>query len=248
MGVCAFVTLAALTSILGACGSRTSVVKNMDLNALMEEAEKKAYLVNQFRAEFVKTRSNSVFNREMKAKGVLVFQKPDKFQLSISGDVSLEVLSNGRIVTVTHDNKDRDVYHVHGERDQAKMADPLMLLIENLGNGGLRRFAVLHSVQVGDTLIAQIDPSNHKNFARVENATLAIDDSGQLKKVSISFKNGDLDETEFLSWNLLAQNDPDILALNSKLDRIKDRETVEEASVGAIDHSSLADAADRSKQ
>ncbi|MBI5250803.1 MAG: outer membrane lipoprotein carrier protein LolA [Desulfomonile tiedjei] len=218
-----FVCLAALISILSACGARTNLTKNMELTALIAEAERKSYLVNQFRTEFVKTRRNSVFDRDMKVKGVLVFQKPDKFQLSISGDVTIEVLSNGRVVTVTHDQKDREVYHVHGERDLSKMADPLMLLIESFGNGGMRRFSVIKSVQMGDTLIAEVDPSNHKDFSRIKNATLAIDDSGQLKKVIINFKNGDLDEIEFKSWNLLAQNDPEIIALNDKLGQQADQ-------------------------
>ncbi len=103
----AFAAFAVLTSILASCGARTTLPKRMELASLIEETEKKAYLVNQFRAEFVKTRRNSVFNREMKVKGVLVFQKPDKFQLSISGDVNMEVLSNGRVITVTHDRKDQ---------------------------------------------------------------------------------------------------------------------------------------------
>lgn len=220
----AFAAFAVLASILVSCGARTSVPKRMELASLIEEAEKKAYLVNQFRAEFVKTRRNSVFNREMKVKGVLVFQKPNKFQLSISGDVNIEVLSNGRVITVTHDQKDQEVFYVHGDRDLSKFADPLMLLIQSLGNGGLRQFAIVKSVQTGDTLITEVQPSNHNDFERVRNVILSMDDSGQLKKVSINFKSGDADETEFKSWNLLAQNDPEILSLNDRLSKLSDQE------------------------
>ncbi len=220
----AFAALAVLTSILMSCGARTSMPKRMELASLIEEAEKKAYLVNQFRAEFVKTRRNSVFNREMKSKGVLVFQKPNKFQLSISGDVNIEVLSNGRVITVTHDQKDQEVFYVHGDRDLSKFADPLMLLIQSLGNGGLRQFSVVKSVQNGDTLITEVQPSNHNDFERVRNVILSMDDSGQLKKVNINFKSGDADETEFKSWNLLAQNDPEILSLNDRLSKLSDQE------------------------
>ena len=226
--VLAIICVAALTSILSACGSKTNTIKNMELTALIAEAEKKAYLVNQFRTEFIKTRRNSVFNRDMKVKGILVFQKPDKFQLSISGDANVDVLSNGRIVTVTHDQKDQEVYRVHGERDLSKMADPLMLLMESMGNGGLRRFTVIKSVQMGNTLITEVDPSNYSAFARVKKATLSIDDSGQLTKVSIDFKNGDVDEIEFKSWTLLAQNDPEIISLNDKLSRIADQASINE--------------------
>lgn len=215
-----FVFLAAYASFLTACGAKMNTSKNLDMAALMDEAEKKAYLVNQFRAEFVKTRRSSVFNHDMTVKGVLLFQKPDKFQLSISGDVNIQVLSNGRIVTVTHDHKDTELYHVHGERDLSKMADPLMQLIESLGNGGMRRFAIINTVQEGNTLIAEIDPSNSPGFARIKNATLAIDDSGNIKKVKINFKNGDVDETEFKSWTLLAQNDPEIVSLNDRLGKL----------------------------
>jgi outer membrane lipoprotein-sorting protein len=220
----AFAALAVLTSILISCGARTNLPKRMELASLIEEAEKKAYLVNQFRAEFVKTRRNSVFNREMRAKGVLVFQKPNKFQLSISGDVNIEVLSNGRVITVTHDQKDQDVFYVHGDRDLSKFADPLMLLIQSLGNGGLRQFSIVESVQTGDTLITEVQPSNQNDFERVRNVILSMDDSGQLKKVSINFKSGDADETEFKSWSLLAQNDPAILSLNDRLSKLSDQE------------------------
>lgn len=225
----AFAAFALLASILVSCGARTNLPKRMELASLIEEAEKKAYLVNQFRAEFVKTRRNSVFNREMRVKGVLVFQKPDKFQLSISGDVNMEVLSNGRVITVTHDQKDQDVFYVHGDRDLSKFADPLMLLIQSLGNGGLRQFSVIKSVQAGDTLITEVQPSNHNDFERVKNAILSIDDSGQLKKVSINFKSGDADETEFKAWTLLAQNDPEILSLNDRLSKLSDQESNQEA-------------------
>jgi outer membrane lipoprotein-sorting protein len=225
----AFAALAVLTSILMSCGARTNLPKRMELASLIEEAEKKAHLVNQFRAEFVKTRRNSVFNREMKVKGVLVFQKPDKFQLSISGDINIEVLSNGRVITLTHDRKHQEVFYVHGDRDLSKFADPLMLLIQSLGNGGLRQFSIVKSMQAGDTLITEVQPSNHNDFERVRNVILSMDDSGQLKKVSINFKSGDADETEFKSWTLLAQNDPEVLSLNDRLSKLSDQESGQEA-------------------
>ncbi len=117
---------------------------------------------------------------------------------------------------------------MHGDRDLSKFADPLMQLIQSLGNGGLRQFAVIKSVQTGDTLITEVQPSNHNDFERVKNAILAIDDSGQLKKVSINFKSGDADETEFKSWTLLAQNDPEILSLNDRLSKLSDQESNQE--------------------
>ena len=229
-----FCLIAILSLFQASCGTRTGPVKNMDLASLLDEAEKKSYLVNQFRTEFVKTRRNSSFKREMTVKGALVFQKPDKFQLSISGDVNVDVLSNGRIVSVVHDQKDQETYQVHGERDLSKMADPVMLLVESLSNGGLRRFKVIRSVQVGDTLVSEIDPSGDNGFGRIAKAVLTINDSGQVEKARIDFKNGDVDEIEFKSWSLLAHNDPEIISLNDKLGKIEARRSNSEVMIESV--------------
>ncbi len=141
----------------------------------------------------------------------------------------MEILSDGRVITVMHDGKDQEVFHLHGARDQSKFADPLMLLVQSYGSGELREFSVIKSVQAGDTLITQVQPSNHNGFEAMKNATLWIDDSGQLKRVSINFKSGDVDETEFKSWMLLAQSDPEILSLNDRLSRLIDQGSNPEA-------------------
>ncbi|AFM25246.1 LolA family protein [Desulfomonile tiedjei] len=212
--------------LLNGCGSK-HLTKNLELGDVINEAEKKSSLIKQFRTEFVKTRRNSVFNREMKAKGVLLFQKPNKFQLTLTGDINVEILSNGKIITMTHDGSDVEVFKIHGERDLSKFADPLMLLIQSVGNGSLRKFSVMKSEQHDDVLTTEIVPSNQNEFERIQSVNLAIMESGEIKKVAIKFKNGDVDETEFASWSLLAQDDPQILSLNQRLNQISENQRYE---------------------
>ncbi len=212
---------------LSGCGSTRNLTKSLELGAVISEAEKKSGLIRQFRAEFVKTRRNSVFNREMHAKGVLLFQKPNKFQLTLTGDIDVEILSNGKIITMTHDRSDVEVFKIHGERDLSKFADPLMLLIQSVGNGSLRKFTVVRSEQHDDVLTTEIVPSNLNEFERIQSVNLAIMESGEIRKVAIKFKNGDIDETEFASWSLLAQDDPQILSLNQRLNQISENRRYE---------------------
>jgi outer membrane lipoprotein-sorting protein len=211
---------------LSGCGPKL-LTKNLELGDVINEAEKKSGLIKQFRTEFVKTRRNSVFDREMKAKGVLLFQKPNKFQLTLTGDINVEILSNGKMITMTHDGSDVEVFKIHGERDLSKFADPLMLLIQSVGDGSLRKFSVVKSEQRDDVLTTEIVPSNQNEFERIQSVNLAIMESGEIKKVAIRFKNGDVDETEFASWSLLAQDDPQILSLNQRLNQISENQRYE---------------------
>jgi outer membrane lipoprotein-sorting protein len=208
--------------LLGACGTAVSPSRSEDLSTFIQDVEKKAQLVNQFRAVFVKTRKTPVFQKKLTVTGHLVFQKPGRFDLTMNGDINVEILSDGKSVTLVHDKKDEEFFQVRGDRDLTRFEDPLMLLINCIGNGGLRQFNVLESVPVGDSLRVEIAPGNDRRFDRIRKVSLWFAQSGEIERVKILFKNGGEDETVFRSWALLAKEDPEILRLNRKLSRVSE--------------------------
>lgn len=211
-----------LLLLLGACGAAVPPSRSVELNSLIQDVEKKAQLVNQFRAVFVKTRKTPVFQKKLTVTGHLVFQKPGRFDLTMNGDINVEILSDGKSVTLVHDKKDEEFFQVRGDRDLTRFEDPLMLIINSLGNGGLRQFNVLESVPVGDSLRVEIAPGNDRRFDRIRKISLWFSQSGEIERVKILFKNGSEDETVFQSWALLAREDPEILRLNRKLSRVSE--------------------------
>jgi len=211
-----------LMPLLVACSAKAPAVP-AGLDNLIEGIEKKAYIVNQFRAKFVKTRHSKVFNRDLSVQGDLVFQKPNRFRLSMSGDVNADILSDGKIITLIHDQSDQEVFRVEGERDLSKFADPLVLIMQRIGDGGLRKFAVVKNVHDGSSNVLEVEPGNDTSFERIRNVSLSFSDIGEIGKVVIAFRNGDRDETVFQSWSLLARDDPEILQLNERLQDMAQR-------------------------
>ncbi len=134
-----------LLGLTGCAGNGS--LQNTSLDRLIDSLEKRAYLVKQFRAEFTKTRRATVFKRDLSVKGRLVFQRPNSFLLTMTGDVNLEVLSDGENISLTHDAKDHEVYRLQGERDLSKFSDPLMAVIRSIGDGGIRRFTPTQQVK-----------------------------------------------------------------------------------------------------
>lgn len=209
--------------LLGGCGSTISPNHAVNLAGFIEDAERKAQFVNQFRAVFVKTRKTTVFQKELTVTGNLVFQKPGRFQLTMTGDVDVEILSDGKSVTLIHDNKDQENFQVRGDRDLTRFEDPLMLLISSIGSGGLRQFNVLETEPLPDnSLRVEIAPGNDRRFDRISKFALWFSRGGEIERVRILFKNGSEDETVFQSWTLLAKEDPEILNMNRKLRRISE--------------------------
>jgi outer membrane lipoprotein-sorting protein len=211
-----------LMPLLAACATKAPAVPAR-LDSLIESIEKKAYIVNQFRAKFVKTRHSTVFNRDLSVQGDLVFQKPNRFRLTMSGDVNADILSDGRIITLIHDQSDHEVFRVEGERDLSKFADPLVLIMQRIGDGGLRKFEVVKNVRDGSSTVLEIEPGNDTTFERIRKVSLSFSDFGEIGKVAIAFRNGDRDETVFQSWSLLARDDPEILQLNQRLQDMAQR-------------------------
>jgi outer membrane lipoprotein-sorting protein len=207
---------------LSGCGGGAAARK-ASLDELLRDVETKSYLVQQFRAQFEKTRRSDVFDRELSVKGNLIFQKPNKFHLSVSGDVNVEILSDGETITIVHDGRDQETYHVQGERDLSRFADPLMVLLQSIGNGGLRKFAVARQGVRDHSVLLEAEPNGQLYFERTKKVLLKLSDSGEIRSVRLLYSDGDHDETVFHSWAMLARNDPEIIKLNSRLKTLSRR-------------------------
>ena len=214
-----FVILIVFAALAGACAPKAQV-REFELDKLVKAVEKRAYVVKRFRAAFTKTRKSALFKRELKVEGCLVFVKPNRFWMTTKGDVNVEVISDGKTIALTHDGRDRETYRLQGDRDMSRFADPLLLLVSRIGNGGFRKFAVdVVSQDVRCTEI-EVSPGSLTHFERMEKALLSFGTSGMLEKVRIVYKNGNWDETVFRSWSLLTPNDPQVLLLEKKLDNL----------------------------
>jgi outer membrane lipoprotein-sorting protein len=202
--------------VLAGCAAK-GPLNGVQLQDLINDVERKAYLVKQFRADFTKTRTTSVFSREVTVKGRLIYQKPDRFVLTMTGDANVEILSDGTMISLVHDKKDREVYRVQGERDLDRFADPLMLLIKKMESGGLRTFSEVRREKRKDSFVMELQPSNENNFERIKSVVFSFGLTGEIKGVDILFKDGEREEVVFDSWTLLAQDDPQIVQLDTKL-------------------------------
>jgi outer membrane lipoprotein-sorting protein len=223
-----------LAPLLAGCAASGGGVP-AHLDNLIEGLEKKAYLVKQFRAKFIRTRHSSIFNRDLSVQGNLVFQKPNRFCLSISGDVTADILSDGKIITLIHDQSDEEVFRVEGDRDLSRFSDPLVLIMQGIGNGALRKFAVLKNAREGNSNVLEVEPATETYLEGIKNVTLSFSDFREINKVSIAFKNGDRDETVFQSWSMLTRDDPEVLQLNERLDGMSQR-AVQSPPTGSAKH------------
>ncbi|MEW6347432.1 MAG: outer membrane lipoprotein carrier protein LolA [Thermodesulfobacteriota bacterium] len=212
------VLVLALVGIAG-CASKGSV-RSLDLKAMLKEAEKKAYIVNQFGVDIEKRKHSGLFKRDMHVQGRMVFQKPDKLRLALKGDVNVEILSNGKVVTLIHDGKDVETFRVKGNADSARFSDPLMQLINGLGTNLLRQFRVVQRTSEGNTCLLEISPGDAGAFETVEKVYLWLAESGQPAKGRVLFRNGNYDETVFRQWRMLAGDDPEIVELNARLEHL----------------------------
>jgi outer membrane lipoprotein-sorting protein len=201
----------------------TGPVTKVDLGSFLEDVEKKAYLIQQFSAEFVKTRRSEVFNQPLTVNARLVFQKPGTFLLAMTGDVNVEILSDGHFVTLIHDKKVEETHQVQGERDLSRFADPLMLLIDQIGTGALRRLRTVKQEQREDSILMEVEPASGTQFERIRSVTIVFSVFGEIRSVDINFKNGDEDRTVFENWALLAEDDPEILQLKQRLKGIAEK-------------------------
>lgn len=211
---------AGVTLVSAACALRIPP-KEFDMNQVIQDVERKAYFVQRFRAEFVKTRHMSVFDRDLSANGTLLFEKPNRFRLVTNGDVNVEILSDGNVVSLIHDRRDQEFRRIHGDRDWASFADPLIVILQNLSNGALRRFSTQKTQQEDKGFVVLMRPSEVTGLERIDKALLTFSPAGVIKEVTIHFKNGDSDRTLFRSWAMVTEDDPDILTLDKRLKELR---------------------------
>lgn len=211
-------TLLGMALLASGCASRVAL--NDDLEVLLKDLEKKSYLVSQFKAEFHKVRKSPIFNREMMVQGVLLFQKENKFHLTLSGDVNVEILSDGQFLTVVHNGVDEEFYHLKGESDRSKFSDPLMTIVNVITGGDMGKFANVTKTRSDNIMSLEIQPGAAPEFERIKNVLVDFSESGTIKKVVINFKNGAQDTTIFDSWSMLTQDDPSIISMNARLEQV----------------------------
>jgi outer membrane lipoprotein-sorting protein len=215
----ALAILAPAFALLASCAGK-AIGTDADFERILSTVEKKANAVSRFRVDFVKTRSSSVFNRALTVEARLIFEKPSSFRLVTSGDVNVEVVSDGKVIVLRHDQKDEEVYDIEGGRDRTVFADPMMLLINGLANGALRRYSILNQATDDDFVTIEVGAAAAGNVERTEKAILSFSKSGELRKARLVFRNGDEDEFAFRSWSMPARNDPELLELKRKLEML----------------------------
>ncbi|MEW6532804.1 MAG: outer membrane lipoprotein carrier protein LolA [Thermodesulfobacteriota bacterium] len=209
------------TLAMAACAAR-GVIESMDRDKLIEGMEKRAYLVDRFRADFTQTRRKPAFARDLVVQGRLVFEKPSSFRLTIIGDVNLEIVSDGKTVQVVHDLRDQEIHQMQGSSGLSRLADPLVLLLDHVGNGGMRGYSIVQKEIEGESLVLEIKPENSATLELVQSAYLSFSQQGDLTKVTIMYKDGGMDETVFTSWAAVASDDPDIVLLRRRLEGLPD--------------------------
>lgn len=205
---------------LTCCASTNNIVSESDIHTLLEMVEKKAYIVGQFETDFQKIRKSNLFRHEARVDGKLIFQKPGHFQLILSGDVDLQILSNGEFVAIIHDNRDLEFYKANGERDLSRFADPMMLMVNSLSNGDTSRFANMIQIKHNDSTYLEIEPGALSEFEAIKKVKVKFSDQGAIESMKMFFQNGNVEKTVFDSWSLLTRDDPKIKAMNTRIEKI----------------------------
>jgi len=214
--------LIAVTAIITSCASRNPLLPESDLHSLLQMVEKKAYVVGQFQADFHKVRTSDLFRHETHINGRLIFQKPSRFELKLTGDVNLDIFSDGSFVALVHDGRDLEFFKAQGDRDLSKFADPMMLLVHSLSNGDTSRFANLTEKKQHDATVLDIEPGALNEFEAVKNVKVKFSDEGTIQLIEIFFQNGNTERTYFDNWSLLTQNDPKIKRMNQSIEKVSE--------------------------
>lgn len=206
--------------LLSCCASTNNIVSESDMNSLLKIVEKKAYIVGQFEADFHKIIKSNLFKHEPIINGRLVFQKPSRFQLTLTGATDLQILSDGKFVAIVHDKRDLELYKSEGERDLSRFSDPMMLLVNSLSNGDTSRFANMTQQKHEDSTVLEIEPGDLSEFEAIKNVKVKFSDQGTIESITMFFRNGNIEKTVFDSWSLLAQDDPKIRTMNEQIGKI----------------------------
>jgi outer membrane lipoprotein-sorting protein len=214
--------LIAMMGLFVSCASRNSLIPESDLHSLLKTVEKKAYIVGQFQTDFHKVRTSNLFQHETHITGRLIFQKPGRFELTLTGDVNLNIFSDGSFVALIHDGQDLEFFKAQGAIDLSKFADPMMLLVNSLSNGDTSRFANLTEKKHSDATVIDIEPGALNEFESVKNVKVKFSDGGTIKLIEILFQNGNVERTYFDNWSLLTQDDPKIKRMNQSIEKLSE--------------------------
>ncbi len=110
-------------------------------------------------------------------KGRLIFQKPGRFQLRLTGDVNLDILSDGDFVALIHDNNDLEFYKTQGERNLSRLADPMMMIVNSLSNGDTSRFAEMKQQKLNNAMLLEIDPGDIIEFESIQKVNVKFSET-----------------------------------------------------------------------
>jgi len=205
-----------ILGLLAACAAKAPLTDGSVEN-LIDDIEKTAGKVSRLRIDFVKTRRSSLFNRELTVQGRLVFQKPNKFRVTTIGDVNVEILSDGKLFAMVHDLMDQEIHHIQDERDLSAIADPLIALVDRLVSGSLRTLSIKNRSVQGNSIMVEVEPGRSTGFEQTDRIHVWFSKRGDLERVKLVFRNGDVDVTKFRSWSMLAPNDPELLMMDQRL-------------------------------
>lgn len=206
--------------VVGGCAMKTPS-GTIDFERIKADMDKKAQIVSRFRVDFTRIRRSSVFNRPITAQGRLVVQKPDRFRIVMCGDVNVEILSDGRMLAVIHDRGDKEIHTLHGDRDRALFADPLMALLEGFGSGSLKQVTGPRDAGDPNMVAIEIPPRNSSRNDRKHQVLVWFNADGTIDKARFVADRGDNDELQVRSWAVLTANDPDLAELERRLQQVK---------------------------
>jgi hypothetical protein len=208
--------LSSLFSIILGCGFQKPTLE-VDLHDLLDDVQRKARIIRQFRTDFIKVRVSSVFRTPIVVSGLLIYQKPSIFSLRYRGDVNIEILSNGEMVSIIHNNGYRDTFPLGGDGNGVLVSDSVMTLIRHIGEDGLEKFPILRTERLEDVIQVEMSPPRNRSFQFVERVILWLSYLGEIKRIKVYFEGGDEEDTIFESWSVLAENEAEIIELEARL-------------------------------
>jgi hypothetical protein len=208
--------LSPLVFMIVGCGFQKSTLE-VDLQDLLDDVQRKTRIIKQFRTDFIKVRISGAFRAPIVVSGLLIYQKPSIFSLRYRGDVNIEILSNGEMVSIIHDNGYRDTFPLAGDGNGILVSDSVMTLIRYIGESGLENFSIMRTERLEDLMAVEMSPPRNRPFQLVERITLWLSYLGEIKRIKVYFEGGDEEDTVFESWSVLAANDTEIIELEARL-------------------------------
>jgi len=201
------------------CNIETSSL-DTSLDSLLNDLHKRINLIRQLRVDFTKTRHSSSFKAPVSVKGTLIYQRPGNFFMRYRGGVDVQVLSNGNIVRIVHDEGLAETFVLNSDRNAGIFSDPWIELIATIGRGGFDKLLTVELVGKNELIDIDFVGKNQRPFEHVKRMTLSASHFGEIKHFTVVFSDGDFDEINFDSWSVLLDTDPEIVDLETRLKTI----------------------------